>query len=174
NGRTRWLVLAGACVGLGFETKMLVALVVVPAIALAYMLVAPHGRLRAARQLLAGGVAMALVGGAWPALMALTPASDRPWISGTSDNSIFSLIFGYNGLGRVDGQTGGPGGGPGGSPGGSSLFGGAAGPFRLLNGALGGQGGWLLGFALVCALALLLATRLRRSAARSGWLITVG
>ena len=30
DGRTRWLVLAGVCVGLGFETKMLVALVVVP------------------------------------------------------------------------------------------------------------------------------------------------
>src|SRR6476620_3599669 len=71
NGRTRWLVLAGVCVGLGFETKMLVALVVVPAVALAYLLVAPRGRLRAARQLLAGGAAMALVGGAWPALMAL-------------------------------------------------------------------------------------------------------
>src|SRR3954462_5502466 len=30
DGRTRWLVLAGVFVGLGFETKMLVALVVVP------------------------------------------------------------------------------------------------------------------------------------------------
>src|SRR5207237_5694163 len=78
-----------------------------------------------------------------------------------------SLIFGYNGLGRVDGQTGGPGGAGG-------FFGGAAGPFRLLNSALGGQAGWLLGFALASALALLLATRLRRSDARSGWLIAVG
>ncbi len=39
DGRTRWIVLAGVCVGLGFETKMLVALVVVPAIAVAYLLV---------------------------------------------------------------------------------------------------------------------------------------
>jgi hypothetical protein len=43
------------------------------------------------------------------ALVELTPAADRPWVSGTSDNSILSLIFEYNGLGRVDGQTGGPG-----------------------------------------------------------------
>jgi 4-amino-4-deoxy-L-arabinose transferase-like glycosyltransferase len=174
DGRTRWLVLAGVCVGLGFETKMLVALVVVPGIALAYLLVAPRGRLRAVRQLLAGGAAMLVVGGAWPLLVALTPASDRPWISGTSDNSILSLIFEYNGVGRVDGQSGGPGGAPGGGGGGGSVFGGEAGPLRLLNSALGGQAGWLLGFALLSALGLLVVTRLRRRDARTGWLVAVG
>jgi 4-amino-4-deoxy-L-arabinose transferase-like glycosyltransferase len=168
DGRTRWLALAGVCVGLGFETKMLIALAVVPAIAVAYLLIAPRGRLRALRQLLAGAAAMLLVGGAWPALVALTPAADRPWISGTSDNSILSLIFEYNGLGRVDGQAGGPGG-----AGGGNVFGGSTGPLRLLNSALGGQAGWLLGFALVSALGLLVATRLRRLDARSGWLVLV-
>ncbi|HEX4482761.1 MAG TPA: glycosyltransferase family 39 protein [Solirubrobacteraceae bacterium] len=169
DGRTRWLVLAGVAVGLGFETKMLVALTVVPGIALAYLYVAPRGRLRALRQLFAGGGAMLLVGGAWPALVALTPAADRPWVSGTSDNSILSLIFEYNGLGRVDGQAGGPGG-----IGGGNVFGGSTGPLRLLNSALGGQAGWLLGFALVSGLGVLLASRLRRADARSGWLIAVG
>jgi 4-amino-4-deoxy-L-arabinose transferase-like glycosyltransferase len=168
DGRTRWLVLAGLSVGLGFETKMLVALTVVPGIALAYLLIAPHGRMRALRQLLAGGSAMVVVGGAWPALVALTPAAGRPWISGTSDNSVFSLIFGYNGLGRVEGQSGGPAGG------GGNMFGGSPGPLRLFSSALGGQAGWLLGFAIVSGVAILLATRLRRSDARSGWLLAVG
>ena len=90
---------------------------------------------------------MAAVGLAWPLLMWLTPASDRPYISGTDDNSIWSLILGYNGLGRLFGQSGGPGGGMGG--GGGGVFGGEAGPARLLNAALGGQAGWLIGFALV-------------------------
>ncbi len=128
--RTRWLVAAGVCVGLGFETKMGVALAVVPGIAAAWLWVAPSartlkgtpplgahpegrrqagGRVHALRQLLAGGGAMLLVGGAWPLLVELTPAADRPWVSGTSDNRILSLIFEYNGLGRVDGQAGGPG-----------------------------------------------------------------
>jgi 4-amino-4-deoxy-L-arabinose transferase-like glycosyltransferase len=168
DGRTRWLVLAGVCVGLGFETKMLVALTVVPGIALAYLLIAPRGRLRALRQLLAGGAAMVVVGGAWPLLVALTPAADRPWISGTSDNSILSLIFEYNGVGRVDGQAGGPGGTAG------NMFGGETGVLRLLNSALGGQAGWLLGFALVSGLGLLVATRLRARDARTGWLVAVG
>ena len=173
DGRTRWLVLAGVAVGLGFETKMLVALTVVPGIALSYLYIAPRGRLRALRQLLAGGGALLLVGGAWPLLVALTPAADRPWISGTSDNSILSLIFEYNGVGRVDGQSGGPG-GAGRVGGGGNMFGGSTGPLRLLNSALGGQAGWLLGFAIVSALGLLVATRLRRRDGRTGWLVAVG
>jgi 4-amino-4-deoxy-L-arabinose transferase-like glycosyltransferase len=177
DGRTRWLVLSGVMVGLGFETKMAAALLVVPAIAAAYLYVAPAGRRRAARQLGLAGAAMAVVGLAWPVLMWVTPAGSRPWISGTSDNSIWSLIFGYNGLGRVDGQAGGPGGaagGPGGGAGGGGLFGGDAGPLRLLNEALGGQAGWLLGFAAVGGLVLVAATRLRRGDARAGWLIAIG
>jgi 4-amino-4-deoxy-L-arabinose transferase-like glycosyltransferase len=174
DGRTRWIVLAGVAVGLGFETKMGAALLVVPALASAWLWVAPRGRRVAARQLLASAAAMVVVGGAWPLLVLLTPASDRPWVSGTGDNSILSLIFGYNGLGRVDGQAGGPGGtgGPGGGNG--VAFGGASGPLRLLNEALGGQAGWLLGFAAVALLALMAATRLRRTDPRTGWVIATG
>jgi len=177
DGRTRWLVLSGVCVGLGFETKMAAALMVVPGIAAAWLWIAPRGRPAAVRQLLAGGVAMAAVGLAWPVLLWLTPAADRPWVSGTSDNSIWSLILGYNGLGRIFGQDGGPGGGAGGGPGGGGpggLFGGEPGVLRLLNQALGGQAGWLLGFAAVAGIAVLVATRLRRADARTGWLIAVG
>ncbi len=178
TGRTKWLVLSGIAVGLGFETKMGVALMVIPGIALAWMWVrwdAPGGKLRALRQLLAGGVGLAAAGLAWPLLVTLTPAADRPWISGTSDNSIWSLMFGYNGLGRVAGQTGGPaGGGGGGGPGGGTMFGGATGPFRLLQSGLGDQAGWLLGFALAAGIALLVLTRLRRRDPRTGWLIAIG
>lgn len=169
DGRTRWLVLAGACVGLGFEAKMAAALMVVPGIAAAYLWVAPRGCWTAVRQLLAGGVAMVVVGGAWPALIALTPADSRPWVSGTSDNSIWSLILGYNGLGRLWGQDGGPGGG-----GGGGVFGGDPGVLRLLDSSLGGQAGWLLGFAIAGGLAVLVASRLRRTDPRTGWVIATG
>jgi len=175
TGRTRWLVLCGIAVGLGFETKMLVALMVVPGIAVAWMWSrwdGPRAGLRALRQLLAGGGAMLVVGLAWPLLVTLTPAADRPWISGTSDNSIWSLIFGYNGLGRVAGQSGGPGGGGGGF--GGTMFGGATGPLRLLQTGLGDQAGWLLGFAIVSGLAVLALTRLRRRDRRTSWLLAVG
>ena len=152
---------------------MLVALVVVPGIAAAWLWTAPaaRGRVHALGQLLVGGAAMLVVGGAWPLLVELTPASQRPWISGTSDNRILSLIFEYNGVGRVDGQTGGPGGA---GAGGGTMFGGTPGPLRLLNqrSAARPAGCWALRWWAV--LAILLASRLRRSDARSGWLLAVG
>ena len=116
---------------------------------------------------------MAVVGLAWPVVVWLMPASDRPWISGTSDNDVWSLILGYNGLGRLLGQSGGPGGAVGG-PGGGGPFGGSPGVLRLLNESLGGQAGWFLGAALVTAVGIAVASRLRRGDARTGWMIAVG
>ena len=119
---------------------------------------------------------MVVVGGAWPLLVALTPAESRPWVSGTSDNSIWSLILDYNGAGRVTGQAGGPGGamgGPGGG-GGGGVFGGPIGVFRLLDSSLGAQAGWLLGFAVISGVAILVGSRLRRGDARTGWLVATG
>jgi 4-amino-4-deoxy-L-arabinose transferase-like glycosyltransferase len=174
TGRTRYLVWCGVAIGLGFETKMGVALMVVPGIAAAYLWVAPRGRIAAVRQLLTGGAALAVVGLAWPVLVMLTPAADRPWISGTADNSIWSLIFSYNGVGRIAGQSGGPGAIGGGGGGGGTMFGGATGVFRLLQTGLGDQAGWLLGFAVVAGLGVLMSSRLRRTDPRTGWLIAIG
>ena len=51
----------------------------------------------------------------------LTPAADRPYFGGSTDNNILELALGYNGFGRLDGsETGSIGGG-----GGGSSFGGA-------------------------------------------------
>jgi 4-amino-4-deoxy-L-arabinose transferase-like glycosyltransferase len=178
DGRTRWMVLAGVAIGAGFETKMAAALIIVPALAAAWLWAAPGGGFARVRQLFAGGLAMVVVGGAWPLLVALTPASSRPWVSGTADNSIWSLIVNYNGAGRVTGQLGGPGGGAGGpgggGGGGGGVFGGPTGVFRLLDSTLGAQAGWMIGFALVSGLAVLIGSRLRRGDARTGWLIATG
>ena len=171
DGRTRWLVLAGVAVGLGFEAKMAAALLVVPAIAAAYLWVAPRGRATAVAQLLGGGAALVVVGGAWAALVALTPEASRPWVSGTSDNSILSLIFGYNGLGRLGGQAGGPQGMGGG---GGGVFGGDAGVLRLLTRASAARPAGCSASRWSAGVAVLVASRLRRADARTGWLIAVG
>jgi 4-amino-4-deoxy-L-arabinose transferase-like glycosyltransferase len=169
GGATKWLVPAGVCVGLGFEAKMGAALMVLPGMALAWLWVAPRGRLVAVRQLAVAGAALLAVALAWPVLVWLTPAASRPWISGTSDNSIWSLIWEYNGLGRIEGQTGGPG-----NLGAGGTFGGSTGPLRLLNEALGGQAGWLLGAAVVGGLGIAALSRLRRTDPRTGWIVAVG
>lgn len=171
DGRTRWLLLAGLMVGLGFETKMGAALLMLPGLALAWFWVAPGGsRLRAVWQLLMAGGVMLVAALAWPVLLWLTPEASRPWISGTSDNSIWSLITGYNGVGRVAGQAGGPG-GMGGGGGMGSVFGGGTGIFRLIGASLGGQVGWMLGLSTAGAGLVAVQSRLRREDPRTGWLI---
>ena len=177
DGRTRWLLLAGLMVGLGFETKMSAALMLLPALALAWIWVAPGGsRLRAFWQLLGAGAVMSVAALAWPVLVWLTPEGSRPWVSGTSDNSIWSLITNYNGVGRVSGQAGGPGGmggGPGGG-GGISVFGGDTGLFRLIGSTLGGQIGWMLGLSVAGGALVAIQSRLRRNDPRTGWVIATG
>ena len=76
DGRTRWLVLSGVAVGLGFETKMAVALMVVPGIVAAYLWIAPRGLRAAIGQVAAFTGAAVAVGAAWPLLLALTPSAE--------------------------------------------------------------------------------------------------
>lgn len=169
DGRWRWLMLAAVAIGLGFETKMAAALLVVPALAAAWFWIAPRGRLLATGQLMVAGAIMTVVGLAWPVAVWLTPAKSRPWISGTDDNSIWSLMFGYNGMGRVAGQAGWVRGSVQ-----KDVFAGYRSPFRLINESLGTQIGWFLGLAVVVGLTLLVMTRLRRNNPHTGWLLAVG
>ena len=169
SGRLRWLLGSSVLVALAFDTKMLVAAIVVPGVALAYLLFAPQ-RLRARLvHLAAAGMVLAVLAGAWLAVIDLTPASDRPYVGSTSDNSALSLAFGYNGLGRVTGQTGGT--SFSGNLGGA--FSGTPGVFRLLNDALGDQGGWLLPLALVGGISAVVWA-LRRRRPQLGPLLVVG
>ncbi len=109
NGRWRTLLWSGALVGLAFNTKTLAAYLIVPGIALAFLLCAPGSVRRRLLQLLAAGAVMVLVSGAWMAVVELTPASKRPFVGSSTNNTETGLTFSYNGFGRVGGQTGGPG-----------------------------------------------------------------
>ncbi|OHV42068.1 MULTISPECIES: glycosyltransferase family 39 protein [Pseudofrankia] len=114
----RWLALAGLAIGFGFLTKMLQAFVVLPVFALVYLIAAPT-RLRARiGHVLAGTVGVIVGAGWWVLATVLWPASSRPFIGGSGNNSVLGLAFGYNGLGRIFGGDGnGGGGGSGGGPG---------------------------------------------------------
>ena len=154
--RTRWLVAAGALVGFAFLAKMGQAFLVLPALGLVYLIAAPTTLRRRITGLLAGFAAMIVAGGWWVAIVALLPASSRPFIDGSPDNNIFNLIFGYNGFQRLFGG-GGPGGGGGG--GGGANFSGSTGTLRLFNDLMGGQASWLLPAALIVLVAGLWLTR---------------
>ncbi len=153
RGSTRWLVAVGTLLGFAFLSKMMQAFLVLPGFAAVYLLAAPGSFRRRATQLLTGGLAIVVSAGWWVALVALWPVGSRPMIDGSPDNSIFNLIMGYNGLGRIFGGSG-PGGG-----GGGTNFSGATGIFRLFNEAMGGQASWLLPAALLVLVGGLWHTR---------------
>jgi len=108
TGRLRTLIGSAVLVGLAFNTKTLAAYLVVPSIALAFLLCAPGSLPRRIRQLLLAGLALLVVSFAWIAVVELTPASKRPYVGSSTNNTELGLTFEYNGLGRVEGQTGGP------------------------------------------------------------------
>nr|WP_301549239.1 glycosyltransferase family 39 protein [Pseudonocardia alni] len=156
---TWWLVAAGSAVGSAFLTKMGQALLVVPALGLVYLVAgSPRMRIRIV-QMGAAVAAMVVSAGWFIALVELWPASDRPYIGGSTTNSLLELALGYNGLGRLLGGTGNGGGPGGGSGGGNTGFGGSAGPLRLFTGELAYEISWLLPAALILLVAGLWVTR---------------
>jgi len=108
NGHWRTLIGCGVIVGLAFNTKTLAAYLVVPGIALGYLVCAPGSLRRRILQLLVAGLVMVAVSFAWIAFVELTPASKRPYVGSSTNNTEIGLTFEYNGLGRVEGQAGGP------------------------------------------------------------------
>ncbi len=160
RAQTKWLVLAGTLVGFGFITKMLQAFLILPVMAVVYLLAAPTGWWRRVWQVLVMGGSVLVAGGWWVAAVALTPAADRPYVGGSQDNSILNLIFGYNGFGRLTGNETG-------SVGGGRVAGSMWGPTgltRLFNPEFGNMMSWLLPGALVMGAVLLVVTlRARRT-----------
>ena len=132
-------------------TKMLQGWMVVPALGAAYLVAGPPRLLVRVRQLLVAGVTMVAVSAAWPLAVTLWPGS-TPYIGGSEDGSVWNLILGYNGFGRLTGGEGGGGGG-------GACFGGLPGLWRMFNEQVGGQVAWLLPLAAVSLVAGLWLTR---------------
>ncbi len=177
DGRLRWMLLAGGVMGLNFLTKGLQPFTVLPALALFYLLASNGTLRRRLAHLFAASVALAAGAAWWVLAVALWPASDRPYIGGSKNNSALDLAFGYNGLGRITGdETGSAGGG------GGPNFSGPAGPGRLFNSEMGTQISWLLPAALIALVALAVISRgtprvdkVRAAAVLwGGWLVVTG
>ncbi|MGW4512133.1 glycosyltransferase family 39 protein [Streptomyces sp. NPDC004393] len=102
RARLRTLLLAGVWVGVAFQCKMLEAWAVLPALGVTYLVAAPTTwRRRAGHMALAGVVTMA-VSVSWMVVATVVPAQSRPYIDGTTDNSAYSMVVGYNFLSRFD------------------------------------------------------------------------
>ena len=108
TGRWPTLIGCGVVVGLAFNTKTLAAYLIIPGISVAYLACAPGSLRRRIAQLLLAGLVMVAVSFAWITFVDHTPASKRPYVGSSTNNSELGLTFEYNGVGRVEGQAGGP------------------------------------------------------------------
>jgi 4-amino-4-deoxy-L-arabinose transferase-like glycosyltransferase len=184
RGSWRWIALAGVALGFAFLTKMLQGLLVLPAFGLVYLFAARTTWGRRVIGLLIAAVSLVVSAGWWVVAVWLWPAESRPYIGGSTNNTVLDLVFGYNGLGRIFGGSGNGGGGGGGMTGGTagSSFGGSTGLNRLFSSEMGLEISWLLPAALI-ALALGLVVVGRRHLADparaglvlwGGWLLVTG
>jgi 4-amino-4-deoxy-L-arabinose transferase-like glycosyltransferase len=172
TGSPRPLLIAGVWVGLAFQAKMIQAWLALPALAAAYLLAAPAARLRTrcAHVALAGLVTV-VVSLSWMTAVSLVPSGDRPYVDGSANDSVYTQVFDYNGLGRLTGKWATLAGPP--SPlivsaveSGQLLNAKTMGIkpswHRLLSGPFAADGGWLLPAAMVGALGVLISRRRRR------------
>ena len=157
------LGLAGALVGLAFTTKMLEAFIVLPAFAIVYLICGKPSIGRRLLHLLVAAVAVVASSSWWVAMVALWPAASRPYIGGSTNNSVLDLVFSRTG-GYF--STGGAGGG-------SPNFSGSAGWLRIFNAQLGDQISWLIPLALLGLVAGLWVTlrKPRTDRQRAGFLL---
>lgn len=170
TGRLMPLVWAGVAIGFAFNTKMMQAYVVLPAFFLVYLWAAPGGLGRRLRNLAVGTVALVVSSAWWMVVVDLIPASSRPYIGGSTDNTVWDLVIGYNGFGRIFGASSSVG-----SQGNGASFGGEAGLYRMFNEIMGGQISWLIPFAVVAlAGGLVLRGRAPRTDARRAALMLWG
>jgi 4-amino-4-deoxy-L-arabinose transferase-like glycosyltransferase len=180
RGSTMWLAAAFGAVGFAFLTKELQALLVLPAFGLAYLVAGPPKLGRRIVQLAIATAAFVVSAGWWVATVMLTPASARPYIGGSQNNSFWNVLFGYNGFGRLSGNERGSvvGGGAQGRP--NSW--GPTGLTRMFNAQFGGEASWFLPAALILLVAGLAFTwrmsRTDRTRAAlilwGGWLVVTG
>jgi 4-amino-4-deoxy-L-arabinose transferase-like glycosyltransferase len=174
----KWLMFAGVAIGFGFLTKMMQAFLVLPAFGLVYLIAAPTSLRKRLLHLLGALIAVVVSAGWYVALVDLWPAGSRPYIGGSTNNSLLELALGYNGLGRIFGSEGNAGGGGGTNTG----FGGSTGITRMFGSSFGTEISWLLPAALIGLVAGLWFTRRAPRTDRTrlalvlwgGWLLVTG
>jgi 4-amino-4-deoxy-L-arabinose transferase-like glycosyltransferase len=175
--RLRPLLGAAALVGLGFNIKYLDAFVVLPALALVWLLRGAGPLKRRLGWLAAAGVPLLAVSASWPLLTSLVPPEQRPWIGSAKDGTLPSRVWGIISqhlnpptikqdtlIGQITHafQTG------------EVFYSGEAGPFRLFTGVMADQVSWWLPLAMVGAVTIAYDARRRRTGLPPGLVLWSG
>ncbi|MEU9348776.1 glycosyltransferase family 39 protein [Streptomyces sp. NPDC048278] len=170
TGRLMPLVWSAVAIGFAFNTKMMQAYVVLPAFFVVYLWAADLSLGRRVRNLAVATAALVVSSAWWMMIVDLIPASSRPYIGGSTDNTVWDLVIGYNGFGRIFGASSSVG-----SAGNGASFGGSSGLYRMFNDIMGGQISWLIPFAAIALVGgLVLRGRAPRTDARRAALMLWG
>ncbi|MEN9752106.1 MAG: hypothetical protein RLZZ600_1153 [Actinomycetota bacterium] len=144
------LVLAGVWIGLAFQTYMLEAWAVWPALIVAWLFFVKKSWFVRIRDLVVAGAVSLVVSLSWIFVVSLIPASARPYIGGTYSNSAWEMVFGYNGLGRFSSTASATAAYRSFTP----PFSGSPNLTRLFNEQLAGQIAWLIPTAILAIVVL--------------------
>jgi 4-amino-4-deoxy-L-arabinose transferase-like glycosyltransferase len=107
--KLRFLLLGAVLIGIGFNIKMMQALLPLPALYALYFFGTQQGWWRKIAHLGVATLVLIPVSLSWAIIVDLTPADQRPYVGSSETNSALNLIIGYNGIQRLVGN--GPGGG---------------------------------------------------------------
>ncbi|MFT8872517.1 MAG: glycosyltransferase family 39 protein [Sporolactobacillus sp.] len=101
TGKLRWLMLCALLTGLGYNIKMLEVAILLPAIYVFFFLSSSKRSVQKLAQLALFTLVMLAVASSWSLAVSAVPASERPFVGSSANNSEFNLAFGYNGISRV-------------------------------------------------------------------------
>ena len=99
--QTRWLMISGAWVAVGFQAKMLQSWLFLPALIVVWLVGSDAPLGRRFRQAAVACAICVLLSVSWMTAIQLVPVSSRPYVDGTTNNNMYSMVFGYNGVDRL-------------------------------------------------------------------------
>lgn len=101
KGKFKYLILSLALVGVGFNVKMLQAYMIAPALYITYLLATSVSLKKRIMHLAAGTAVLIAVSLSWALIVDSIPASSRPYVDSSTNNTVMELITGHNGLERL-------------------------------------------------------------------------
>ena len=97
-----WLLFGAFIVGLGFNIKMMQAFLPLPAFYALYFFGSKEAWGKKVFNLGMATVLLLVVSLSWAVVVDLTPADQRPYIGSSDNNTVMGLIFGHNGISRLE------------------------------------------------------------------------
>lgn len=102
--KKKYIFLSMILIGLGFNIKMLQAYTVLPAFFITYFIFSKHKFSSKLSITVISIFILAVVSFSWMTAVDLYPASDRPYIDNSKNNSVLELSIKYNGVDRILGE----------------------------------------------------------------------